>query len=76
MNDWTDGCWVVCLADEFFLWIVLLDPDSERHLQVRYIRQHPAFDREHTYEPDVRGQGYIWGFWQQIQVCIWNKTYV
>lgn len=38
------------------------DPDSERHLQVWYIRQQPALDREHARDPEIRGQSNIWGF--------------
>lgn len=69
---WTERCWMVCLTDgqfhELLFYILFLVPDSERHLQVWYICQQPALAWEHTSEPEVRGQCYIWGFWQQIQV--------
>lgn len=57
---------MVCLPDgqfhELCLSILFLDTDSEGHLQVWYIRQQPALEREHNSEPEVRGRNYIWGF--------------
>lgn len=42
----------------------VLDPDSERHLQVRHHSQWPACDSELNGEPEARGQNNIWSIWK------------
>lgn len=49
------------------------DSDGEGHLQVRYVCQRPAADRERPRYPDDRGQSYFWRFPFQVQVGEWKQ---